>query len=52
MINFSKLREISKSDTELHRIILEEPVQMSEAEFLQKFSLLWNLPKTRKEAEK
>lgn len=52
MIDLSKLREISRSDATLNRIVSEEPLQMSEAEFLQKFSLFWNLPKTRKEAEK
>ena len=52
MIEMSKLREIAKEDPELSRILMGEPLQMSVQEFLQKFSLLWNLPKTRKEAEK
>lgn len=40
-----KLRELSKNDPELNRILLNEPLQMSEQEFLNKFSLLWNLAK-------
>jgi hypothetical protein len=40
-----KLRELSKDDPELNRILLNEPLQMSEQEFLNKFSLLWNLSK-------
>ena len=40
-----KLRELSKDDPELNRILLNEPLQMSEQEFLNKFSLLWNLAK-------
>ncbi|MCL4480776.1 MAG: hypothetical protein M1113_04755 [Candidatus Thermoplasmatota archaeon] len=43
MIDMSKLREISQNDPELHKIIIQEPLQISEAEFLQKLSLLWNL---------
>ena len=39
----TKLRELSKSDPELNRIIINEPLMMTEQEFLNKFSLLWNL---------
>ncbi len=52
MIDLSKLREISRSDPTLKGILTEEPVQMTESEFIAKFSLFWNLPKTRREAEK
>lgn len=45
MIELTKLREIAKSDPELRAILLEEPAQMSEEEFMSKFSLLWNLPR-------
>lgn len=45
MIDMTKLREISQSNPELHRIVMQEPIQMSEQEFLSKFSLLWNLAK-------
>ena len=45
MIDMSKLREIAKNDPELSRILLNEPLQMTEQEFLSKFSLLWNLEK-------
>ena len=50
MIDMTKLREISKNDPELQKIIIQEPLQISEQEFLSKFSLLWNLAK--KEATK
>jgi hypothetical protein len=50
MIDMSKLREISQNNSELHRIVIQEPLQISEQEFLSKFSLLWNLSK--KEAGK
>jgi hypothetical protein len=40
-----KLRELSKNDPELSKIVMQEPLQMSEQEFLNKFSLLWNLSK-------
>lgn len=50
MIDLSKLREISRSDATLNRIVSEEPLQISEQEFLDKFSILWNLSK--KEAQK
>ena len=45
MIDMTKLREIAQNDPELSRILLNEPLQMSEQEFLNKFSLLWNLSK-------
>ena len=45
MIDMSKLREISKNDPELHKIVMGEPLQLTEQEFLSKFSLLWNLAK-------
>ena len=45
MIEMGKLREISKNYPELHKILIQEPLQMSEQEFLSKFSLLWNLAK-------
>ena len=44
-IDMGKLRELSKNDPELNRILLNEPLQMSETEFISKFSLLWNLAK-------
>ena len=50
MIDTSKLREISQNDPELSRIVMAEPLQLTEQEFLNKFSLLWNL--SRKEAIK
>lgn len=50
MIDMGKLREISKNDPDLYNILLQEPAQMSEQEFLSKFSLLWNLAK--KEVQK
>ena len=50
MIDMGKLREIAKNDPELYSILLQEPAQMSEGEFLSKFGLLWNLAK--KEAQK
>ena len=50
MIDMSRLREITRDDPELNRIVMAEPLQLSEQEFLSKFSLLWNLPK--KDAEK
>ena len=45
MIDMTKLREISQNDPELHKIVIQEPLQMSEQDFLSKFSLLWNLSK-------
>ncbi len=45
MIDMTKLREVSQNDPELHKIVMQEPLQMSEQEFLNKFSLLWNLSK-------
>jgi hypothetical protein len=45
MIDMTKLREIAKNDPDLSRILLNEPLQMTEQEFLNKFSLLWNLAK-------
>ena len=45
MIDMGKLREISQNDPELHKIVMQEPLQMTEQEFLNKFSLLWNLAK-------
>lgn len=49
MIDMSKLREIAQNEPELHKIVMGEPLQMSEQEFLNKFSLLWNL--SRKEVK-
>lgn len=45
MIDMTQLRELAKTDPKLSSIINAEPSQMSEAEFLAKFSLLWNLSK-------
>ena len=45
MIDMSKLREVSQNDPKLHKIVMQEPLQMTEQEFLSKFSLLWNLAK-------
>ncbi len=45
MIDMTKPRETAKNDRDLYNILLQEPVQMSEQEFLNKFSLLWNLAK-------
>ena len=45
MIDMTKLREITKDDPELNRIVMAEPLQLSEQDFLSKFSLLWNLSK-------
>ena len=50
MIDMGKLREVSQNDPELHKIVMAEPLQLTEQEFLNKFSLLWNL--SRKEAIK
>ena len=50
MIDMTKLREIAQNDPDLSRILMNEPLQMTEQEFLNKFSLLWNLAK--KEAKK
>lgn len=50
MIDMTKLREITKDDPELNRIVMAEPLQLSEQDFLSKFSLLWNLSK--KEVQK
>ena len=47
MIDMGKLREVSQNDPELHKIVMAEPLQMTEQEFIAKFSLLWNL--SRKE---
>ncbi len=44
MIDMRKLREISQGDLELNGIVMQEPMQLTEKEFLAKFSLLWNLP--------
>lgn len=52
MIDMRKLREISRGNPELSRIIMAEPMQLSEQEFLQKLSLLWNIVKQHAEAEK
>jgi hypothetical protein len=43
MIDMGKLRKIAKSEPDLYNILLQEPAQISEKEFLSKFSLLWNL---------
>lgn len=43
MIEMTKLREITQNDPELHEILIHEPLQMTEQDFLSKFSLLWNL---------
>jgi hypothetical protein len=48
MIDMAKLRELSQNDPELNGILLNEPLMMSEQEFLSKFSLLWNLSKRDK----
>ena len=45
MIDMSQLRELAKNDPKLSGIINSEPREMSEQEFLAKFSLLWNLSK-------
>ena len=45
-----KLRTVSQNNSELHKIIMQEPLQISEQEFLSKFSILWNL--SRKEEKK
>ncbi|WP_287961530.1 hypothetical protein [Acidiplasma sp.] len=45
MIDMTKLRELAKNDPKLKSILAGEPRQMSENEFLAKFSLLWNLSK-------
>lgn len=45
MIDMTKLREIARNDPELSRIVDAEPREMSENEFMSKFSLLWNLAK-------
>lgn len=50
MIDMRKLREISQGNPELNGIVMAEPIEMTEQEFLNKFSLLWNLAK--KEATK
>ena len=50
MIDMGKLREVSQNDPELHKIVMAEPLQLTEQEFLNKFSLLWNLAK--KEVQK
>ena len=50
MIDMSKLREITRDDPELNRVVMAEPLQLSEQDFLSKFSLLWNLSK--KEVQK
>ena len=41
----TQLRELAKNDPKLSAIIQAEPQQMSEQEFMAKFSLLWNLSK-------
>jgi hypothetical protein len=45
MIDMTKLREITRDDPELNRVVMAEPLQLSEQDFLSKFSLLWNLSK-------
>lgn len=45
MIDMTPLRELAKNDEKLKTIIMAEPSQMTEQEFLTKFSLLWNLSK-------
>lgn len=45
MIDMNKLREIAQQDPELSRIVSQEPLQMTESEFVNKISLLWNLAK-------
>ncbi|EQB72501.1 MAG: hypothetical protein AMDU1_APLC00008G0004 [Thermoplasmatales archaeon A-plasma] len=45
MIDLSKLRDIARNDPDLYNILIQEPAQMTEQEFLNKFSLLWNLSK-------
>ena len=45
MIDMTKLREITRDDPELNRVVMAEPLQLSEQEFLSKFSLLWNISK-------
>ena len=49
MIDMSRLREIAKNNPELCRIVEAEPLQISENEFISKFSLLWNLPQAHKQ---
>ena len=44
MIDMGKLREIARNDTDLYNILIQEPAQMTEQEFISKLSLLWNLP--------
>ena len=41
----TQLRELAKTDPKLSAIIMAEPSEMTENEFLAKFSLLWNLSK-------
>jgi hypothetical protein len=48
MIDMRKLREIAKNDEKLKEIIMAEPSEMSENEFIAKFSLLWNISKRDK----
>jgi hypothetical protein len=50
MIDMGKLRKVAQNDPELHKIVMAEPLQMSEQEFLNKFSILWNL--SEKESRK
>ena len=45
MIDMTVLRELAKNDEKLSSIINAEPRQITEAEFIAKFSLLWNLSK-------
>lgn len=44
MIDMKPLKELAKNDEKL-KIIMNEPSQMTENEFIAKFSLLWNLSK-------
>ena len=45
MIDMTQLRELAKNDPKLKEIIMAEPSEMTENEFIAKFSLLWNLAK-------
>lgn len=48
MIDMAPLRELVKNDEKLKAILMAEPRELTEAEFLAKFSLLWNLSKRDK----
>ncbi len=43
MIDIGKLRDIAKGEPRLYNILLLEPSQITEQEFLSKLSILWNL---------